>query len=116
MRTMIFDETIVALCLKPSTHTARLQDDIAQLSIGVQPTTEQLRAAPFLDRWIPVIANGHVRLSGEVTGHPLLYDGRVLTSPVCAIDIAAFAWVRTARRWYSLGDAHCSLNEAGTDR
>lgn len=62
-----------------------------------------LAAAPRLDLWRPLLSPpGIPILGGHVTGHPLLRDTVITTSPLIALD-ADVGWARTFSRWYVLG-------------
>jgi hypothetical protein len=41
-------------------------------------------------------------LFGQVSGHPELPDGPVMTSPIFAADFENGTWCRTLSRWYAL--------------
>lgn len=76
------------------------------------PFKADLAGAPRLDRWQPVIDRRQVLLlSGEVTGHPRLPDGPVITSRLLALDASA-GWARTASRWYRLGQSLAGMMAA----
>jgi hypothetical protein len=81
----------------------RLADDIELLRERGQPSAGDLRAAPFLDQWTAVATLLGLRLTGIVSGHPLLGDRRVVTSALWIADPKA-QWVRTLSRYYRLGE------------
>jgi hypothetical protein len=81
----------------------RLADDIALLRQREQPYAGDLRAAPRLDKWTVVMTPLGLRLTGTVTGHPLLGDRSVMTSSIWVADPDA-RWVRTLSRYYRLGE------------
>jgi hypothetical protein len=85
--------------------TARLQslaDDCARLTHDTAFVAARLRAAPVLDRYVPVLTPLGLRLVGQVTGHPLLPGSRkVVTSQVWFADPDGH-WVRTLSRFYAL--------------
>lgn len=66
------------------------------------PTEAELVAAPILDEWQPLFRKKVVILTGVVTGHPLLGNDGITTSPLIRINIVE-KWARTESRWYRLG-------------
>jgi hypothetical protein len=81
----------------------RLADDIESLRQRGQPHAGDLRAAPNLDQWTVVMTPLGMRLTGIVSGHPLLGDRRVMTSALWIADPKA-QWARTLSRYYRLGE------------
>src|ERR1700733_9749773 len=81
----------------------RLANDIAMLRQREQPYAGDLRAAPRLDKWTVVMTPLGLRLTGTVTGHPLLSDRSVMTSSIWVADPEA-RWVRSLSRYYRLGE------------
>jgi hypothetical protein len=81
----------------------RLADDIESLRQSDQPNAGDLRSAPHLDQWAAVMTPLGPRLTGIVSGHPLLGNGRVMTSALWVADPEA-RWVRTLSRYYHLGE------------
>ena len=80
-----------------------LADDIESLRQRGQPNAGDLRGAPHLDQWAAVMTPLGLRLTGIVSGHPLLGDRRVMTSALWIADPKA-QWVRTLSRYYRLGE------------
>lgn len=80
-----------------------LANELALIRSGRSPLPEDLAAAPYLSSWA-LIGTAAPRLVGCVTGHPRIFDGWMITSPVVwmAPDRRA---ARTASRFYRLGDA-----------
>lgn len=69
------------------------------------PRPRDLEHAPHLDfwrlRWMPGL--DLLVAEGAVTGHPVITEPWVTTSPVLGFDPDA-GWMRTRSRWYRLGD------------
>lgn len=78
-----------------------LAGDLEKISRGRGPSRGDLNGAPVLTDWrlrwdrVPV-------LFGQVSGHPELPDGPVMTSPIFAADFENGTWCRTLSRWYAL--------------
>lgn len=74
------------------------------MNFADHPETVRKRVvySPVLSNWQMLIGAGVGCLSGIVSGHPIVMDGPVVTSPICAIEIASFAWARTTNRFYRL--------------
>ncbi len=85
---------------------ARLADDIRKaVSDGFDP--EMLAAAPFLDEYA-LVPHPTAALTGIVTGHPRIADGRRCSSTqVFHIDTEQGV-ARTLNRLYRLGRPHGS--------
>ncbi len=66
------------------------------------PTSADLAIAPRLERWSTIQDSRSSRLRGEVTGHPILDDQRIITSPLLVLD-SNKQWARTTSRFYALG-------------
>lgn len=88
----------------PPDLTARLFHYLAVLDrTEAGPSEADLAAAPRLDLWRPLLSpSGVPILGGHVTGHPLLGETTITTSPLIALD-ADVGWARTLSRWYALG-------------
>lgn len=67
------------------------------------PTSADLAIAPRLERWAQIRDSKSTRLRGEVTGHPVLDDQRIFTSPLLVLDRCK-QWARTTSRFYVLGE------------
>lgn len=69
------------------------------------PTPEDLAHAPLAETWIPLVKDGTDLpvLWGYVTGHPLLGDRFIRTSPLIGLSRET-GWARTFNRWYRLGE------------
>ncbi|WP_371170032.1 DUF6634 family protein [Aliiroseovarius sp. 2305UL8-7] len=70
---------------------------------SLNPSPSNLAIAPRLERWRTVTDRNSTRLRGEVTGHPILFDQRIVTSPLLALDQDK-KWARTISRYYVLGE------------
>ena len=71
------------------------------------PEPWELRLAPLIEDWIMIIVPRDKRpsLSGVVTGHPLIEDGKaVATSELVGINESA-GWAKTKSRYYRLGSS-----------
>lgn len=74
--------------------------DLERMACGGGPSRTALASAPVLARWhlcsikVPC-------LIGSVTGHPILGNTDIVTSPLVAIDPSG-RWARTRSRWYAL--------------
>lgn len=66
------------------------------------PTAEELSNSPCLEIWQTTLVRGNLCLSGMASGHPLLPDGPVDTSPLIALSEDC-TWARTLSRFYRLG-------------
>lgn len=66
------------------------------------PDESDLFEAPMLSRWWLEPDHVLLRAVGECTGHPLISDPYVKTSPILDLDVAA-GWLRSRSRWYRLG-------------
>jgi len=77
--------------------------EAARIEAGFVPGDTELAEAPMLTHWaVEPLSGGFMRLVGLVSGHPLIQDGWITTSPLLAADKEA-EWVRTVSRCYSLG-------------
>lgn len=75
------------------------------------PTSSDLAIAPRLERWSTIQVSRSSRLRGDVTGHPILDDQRIITSPLVVLD-SNMQWARTTSRFYVLGEpAHSQPTE-----
>lgn len=70
------------------------------------PTDLELAVAPTLSRW-RIMEHGKTEfvLTGQVQGHPLLDDGKIIvTTPVIRMDLADQpSWAESSNRYYRLG-------------
>lgn len=79
-----------------------LTRDIGRIRAGAAPSPTDLKGAPVLQDWSPAIRQT-VCMVGTVLAHPLIGDGRpITTSEVYAIDPLR-GWARTYSRFYLLG-------------
>jgi hypothetical protein len=78
--------------------------DLERLASGWRPDATMLAEAPVIEDWYADHYPGtrDVCLVGKVTGHPVLGNKFVTTSPVMAID-PQFQWARSHSRFYRLG-------------
>jgi hypothetical protein len=76
---------------------------LAALERGPKP--EDLAQAPLAELWIALVKDGTDLpfLWGYVTGHPLLRDRFIRTSPLIGLNRET-GWARTFSRWYRLGE------------
>jgi hypothetical protein len=79
-----------------------LADDSEQIQSGRPVSPIMLQTAPLLEYWVPALRPQGLQLIGQVTGHPLLGDCMILTSPLWFADPES-NWVRTLSRFYRLG-------------
>lgn len=88
-----------------SNHADSMSAVLATLArANVDPTEEELAAAPFLDKWEVVRdAFNYTILYGRVIGHPTLRGTAIKTSPLLRLNAAA-GWARTFSRFYCLGE------------
>lgn len=78
--------------------------DHLQALIDVQPTADELKNAPFLDRWCAIQDYRELILIGFVSGHPRLREGaRARTSLVFQIRPEK-GWARTWSRFFRIGE------------
>jgi hypothetical protein len=80
-------------------------DDRDRIADGWKPREAELAGAPLLDDWRVGTDGDALFFRGDVTGHPRLSDGEIVTSQVIAVDPHR-AWIRTVSRWYRLGRQH----------
>lgn len=73
------------------------------MSSNLEPNLTELIIAPRLERWTQIRGSKSTRLRGEVTGHPVLDDQRIFTSPLLVLDRNK-QWARTTSRFYVLGE------------
>lgn len=66
------------------------------------PTSDELASAPMIDQWWLELLGGWLRARGDLSGHPVISDPHVTTSPVLGFDVDA-GWLRTRSRFYRLG-------------
>ena len=78
--------------------------DLKKLASGWRPDAATLAAAPTIEDWYADHYPGtqDVCLVGKVTGHPVLGDQIITTSPMVAID-PQYQWARSHSRFYRLG-------------
>ena len=69
---------------------------------NLEPNSTELAIAPRLELWTQIRGSKFTRLRGEVTGHPVLDDQRIFTSPLLVLDRNKL-WARTTSRFYVLG-------------
>lgn len=82
--------------------TNSIVDTMHLLALGageVNPTDADIPDAPYLDRWLI----DAYRVTGYVTGHPVLPDGPVSTSRPMHADLNRH-WLRTRNTLYRLGN------------
>lgn len=80
----------------------KLLRDIRNLRAGELPSSEDLRAAPLIDKWSYGLIPARC-IAGSVRGHPILGNrARVHTSELVLID-PEHGWARTWSRYYRLG-------------
>ena len=76
---------------------------VAKITGGWRPADADLRDAPLIDRWIPLITEGGSVLLGEIAHHPIVEpERRKATSMLLALD-GSLLWARTISRFYRLG-------------
>jgi hypothetical protein len=80
-----------------------LADDLDSYADGIWPEAEQLRNAPIIQQYAPMIVPTY-GLVGLVTGHPLKpgRDRQIVTSALWTI-CQPRGWARTLSRYYRLG-------------
>lgn len=81
-----------------------LADDLERMLSGGFPTDAELKGAPILSDWTPVLSLLGLRFAGVVAGHPRLGNSYAVTSQLWAADPSGH-WVRTLSRLYRLGSA-----------
>lgn len=84
-----------------------LADDCDRLRFGRPPSQRLLEKAPLMEDWTAVLTPEGVKLVGRVSGHPVLGDRNVMTTPLWLADPGG-TWVRSLSRFYrlsSLGDS-----------
>lgn len=93
-------------------RAAALMKDREFLESHRDPPEDVLQSAPLLDAWYKVDHPDSDRgycLSGHVSGHPELLDGRLIrTSAVAKLDPNG-RWARTVSRFYRLGRPHADF-------
>ena len=76
---------------------------VAKIAGGWRPADEELRDAPLIDHWIPLVTEDGAVLLGDIAHHPILEPGRrKATSMLLALD-GSLLWARTISRFYRLG-------------
>jgi hypothetical protein len=82
-----------------------LENDLFNYMKGGEPEPVELATAPVLDLWETHVdtLNGRqiMRLSGMVSGHPVLGSGHMTSSPLRWLD-RHWRWARTDTRVYRL--------------
>lgn len=83
-------------------RNARAAADVDLLETGWRPDARTLGTAPRIEGWVETLYPGtnQLALAGKVSGHPVLGDRQILTSPVIA---RGPGWIRTESRFYTLG-------------
>lgn len=79
-----------------------LADDASRLLHSRSVSPVLLKGSPLLEDFVIAQTLLGLQLVGRVTGHPLLGDRMVATSPLWFADPDG-AWVRTLSRFYRLG-------------
>ncbi|MCJ2057298.1 hypothetical protein MKL09_12110 [Methylobacterium sp. J-048] len=97
---MRFRHLSLAEIAKRRADAARDQD---LLGSGWTPDERTLAAAPFMTDYVETTypGTGEPALYGRCTGHPMLADGPVMTSPILA---RGDGWIRTHGRFYRTGE------------
>lgn len=91
------------LDLQTATHKLDLLSrDLARIRSGVEPSTEALAEMPLLDQWDIRFIQCPI-LIGQVSGHPKISDGPVMTTDLWLIQ-DGLQWARTYSRFYKLGE------------
>lgn len=81
---------------------ALLRTDLRNLDRGQLPSAAALANAPYMTNW-RVMLDLRACLYGDVTGHPILSDGRHVMTSELIVDARSLGWMRTASRLYRLG-------------
>lgn len=102
MPAVIFEPTVFVVSRRLDDQGKQLREDVRNILDGSRPLETELAGAPTLDKWCAIVVEGHCRLAGQVTDHPLRRNGLIVTSALCAIDSPHFRWARTASRFYRL--------------
>lgn len=79
--------------------------DCDLIASGWRPSADILDAAPFLDKWMPIMHRGlrMPALAGKIDDHPRLRGSRIITtSPVLWVSEDR-TYARCLSRWYRLG-------------
>lgn len=79
-----------------------LADDASRLQHSRSPSPALLKQAPLIEDFVIAQTPHGLQLIGHVSGHPLLGDRAVATSPLWFADPEGI-WVRTLSRFYRLG-------------
>ena len=79
-----------------------LANDCDRLRFGRPPPQRIFALAPLMEDWTTVLTPEGVKLVGRVTGHPILGDRNVMTTPLWFADPGC-TWVRSLSRFYRLG-------------
>jgi hypothetical protein len=80
----------------------RLVTDLSRYARGETPSESELRSAPLIDQWRPVIDVTAIRFAGRISDHPLVFGPDGFTSRIYAIDPGG-RWVRTYTRLWRTG-------------
>lgn len=86
-----------------------LADDCDRLRFGRPPPQRILTLAPLIKDWTTVLTPEGVKLAGCVSGHPILGNRNVMTTPLWFADPGG-TWVRSLSRFYQLGPIGDSEN------
>ncbi|MBB3952614.1 DUF6634 family protein [Aureimonas jatrophae] len=81
----------------------RLVADLARYAGGTPPSVAELTDAPSIDDWAFVEDPSALRLSGRISGHPLIRGPTAVTSRIHGLD-PNLRWVRTYSRLWRLGE------------
>lgn len=79
-----------------------LTADLREVLAGTGPAPDRILNAPKLEQWSIVPAPFRV-LIGNVSGHPKIRDGEIMTSQLFLIEDGK-TWARTFSRYYRLGE------------
>lgn len=99
-------DTALLIAAADIARLRKLCADLEAIIGGWRPSAADLNDAPLITTWRhAVVLSPDPVLTGTVTRHPRIAEGRpTLTSPLYAIDAQA-GWARTLSRFYRLGRA-----------
>lgn len=103
---LLFDQgefADVAAAWREIENLEALAHDIRRLLKGEGPSPNELEAAVKISDWI-LVERKVPALVGNVTNHPALQGRRTITTSEIAVG-GNGGWVRTASRYYTLGEA-----------